>query len=238
MIKIINKLLNETLIADNTIYVLKGFNSIIDFLELKIDHIFNLKINENFFNLENCGNKLFQMGSDLMNNKEPFFCLYEEMYFVSIYLPGLLQLNNYKVIIVDIGIFENYYPGFKNIDNNIIINKFDNDNLEKNNFIQQVYINCFIENNNLVIQYNQIDEGLIFNYIKLFSTYSECLKSFSYAEEKEILLYDNSTPQSLVYVFNNLFFCGYNTINLIYLENNKNNYIYKFVSILNFFGIQ
>lgn len=237
MINNINKMLNEKLTEKNTIYVLRGFNSIFDDLSLNVKHAFDLKITENLFNLENSVNKIMNLALNDLNGDEPLVCLYEEMFMViKSNLFGLVQAKNYKLIIIDIGLFDAYYPGFVSQNNNYIVQKFDQDTIESN-VLQQIYADCSIERDNLVISYNDIDTDLIFEYKRLFVSHSEDIKHYIFSDVKELDLFDNSTPQSFIYVFNAVVRNGINTINYTNTEHNTTNLSFKFVSILNSFGI-
>ncbi len=236
MIQEINRLLNEKLKDCKTIYVLKGFNSIIDKLNVSCDPLFNTKIYENIKNLDDCQETMLDSCFANLKTEACFYCLYEEMsMFIRHNLFGLIRTKGYKVCICDIGIFENYYPGFVNQNNKNLVEQYNQDTIDSN-YLQKVYSNCINENGNLVIEYNEIDPDFIDNYIKLFVSHTTNIINHSPEKIYSIELYDNSKPQHLVAIFNALLNGNFNTILYHDIENNKNSSIFKFVAILNSLG--
>ena len=76
MLKEINKKLNEAIAEKNTIYVLKGFNSIISHLKTDTTHIINLEIDKDINNLFKIDNQ--KVIVDIVNKlsmSERYYCL-------------------------------------------------------------------------------------------------------------------------------------------------------------------
>lgn len=232
----ISSLLNEKIKDQKTIYVLKGFNSIIDKLKLNCYHIFNLNLSENIDNLENSLKKLLDNSTKISASDSPLFCLYEEMFlFIKYNFFGIIRANNYKVCIIDIGLFNNYYPGFYSKNNNIIVNKYDLD-LDESSAIQEVYTNCTNENGNLVISYNEIETEFIDSYIKLFSTQSIHFTQPTNEIVNNIDIFDNTNPSHFVGIFNKIINGESNTISYFQVEGKKYSPVSRFVSALNLLG--
>lgn len=237
MIDKISSLINQKITEQNTIYVLKGFNSIIDRLELNCVHIFNLDLSKDINNLDNSQTKLLENAIKGLASNVPLYCLYEEMYMlIKFNLFGIVDANKYKICVIDIGIFNNYYPGFINQNNDLIINKYDED-LPESNFLQKVYSSCINENGNLVISYNEIDPEFVDSYISLFISHSTYLIPYKKDNMKNIDVFDNTNLQNLVGIFNKILNDECNTISYFKVENNDRSPILKFVSVLNFLGV-
>ena len=238
MIDKISALINEKISEQKTIYVLKGFNSIIDKMKLDCEHVLDLDLIKDIKNLENSQNKLLESSIKGLISNSPLYCLYEEMYMlIKQDLFGIVKANNYKVCIIDIGIFNNYYPGFNNQDNNVIVNKYDQD-LPESNFLQKVYSSCINESNNLVISYNEIDPEFVDSYISLFMSHSTYLLAHKIDDIKNIDVFDNTNFQHLVGIFNKIMNGECNTISYFKVENNDRSPAFKFVSILNSLGVR
>ena len=237
MIDKISSLINQKTIEQNTIYVLKGFNSIMDKLKLDCAHILDLHLIQDINNLENPQNKLLENAIKGLASNAPLYCLYEEMYmFIKLNLFGIINANKYKVCVIDIGIFNNYYPGFINQNNDNIVNKYDQDSSESN-FLQKVYSGCVNENGNLVISYNEIDPEFVDSYISLFMSHSTYLIPHKKDHIKNIDVFDNTNSQHLVGIFNKISKGECNTISYFKVENNDKSPVLKFVSVLNFLGV-
>lgn len=237
MINKIEEMLNSKLTTPKTIYVLKGFNSIIDRLKISIKHVFDLELTKTLENLNNCTNTLLTSGLSNLNEEVPLYCLYEEMLMVERNnIFGIIQAKNYSVCVMDIGIFDVYYPGFLNQNNDSIIEKFEIDSVDSN-YLQQVYSNCINENGNLVISYNEIDPNIVSSYIKLYVSHSTNLFHYNVSDTHCIDLFDNTNSQQLVDTFNKIADKTYNAISYSTIENRDSSIVFKFISILNSFGI-
>lgn len=237
MIEKISVLLNEKMNGQKTIYVLKGFNSIIDKLKLNCDHIFDLQLTDSVKNLENSQSKLLESSIKGLDSDKTLFCLYEEMYlFIKYEFFGVIKAKGYDVCVIDIGVFNNYYPGFVGQDNEFIIKQFEQD-MSESNSLQKVYSSCMNENGNLVISYNEIDPEFINTYIKLFVSHSTYLLQQKVEIVKNIDIFDNTNAQHLVGIFNGLLTGKYNTISFFKIENSSGLAVQKFVSIFNSLGV-
>ena len=74
------KSLNSIMVDENILYVLKGFN-FADLSNLKINHVFDLKLNEDIENLIKIDNKkLMTDNLPLLMSKNSFYCYYEELF--------------------------------------------------------------------------------------------------------------------------------------------------------------
>ena len=102
MLKEINKKLNEAIAEKNTIYVLKGFNSIISHLKIDTTHIINLEIDKDINNLFKIDNQ--KVIVDIVNKlsmSERYYCLLEELiYIAKNNLLGLIETSKYNIKII------------------------------------------------------------------------------------------------------------------------------------------
>ena len=238
MINQINSKLKEMATDNKTIYVLKGFNSIIKDIDFGIEHIFDLKLYEDFSNILNdqmCKNTLKK---DILKieNAKSFYCLYEEMFLVG-KLNILGFIDEYKIKILDIGLFENLYPGFICKEASNLVKEYENDS-PISNILQQMYSEFYVYNGYLVIEYNdlqlnniQVTSQLLFNH----STDSHLV--YSKIVNKSIDFYDNAQPQLWVTLFNNVFIEGYDFINYYQIEKSTNFRLQVLMNALNILGV-
>lgn len=239
MLKEINKKLNEAIAEKNTIYVLKGFNSIISHLKIDTTHIINLEIDKDINNLFKIDNQ--KVIVDIVNKlsmSERYYCLLEELiYIAKNNLLGLIETSKYNIKIIDIGIFDYYYPGI--ISNNIdeILAKFDEDS-DEDNIFQTIYSEFDKINNIPVIAYNSIELENKYKVLQLFRIYSNEYIVWKESDRKSIELFDTSNSQKYIEIFNKIIYEGYNTIVYNIIEdNNKNIVTNKFLYLLNNLGI-
>ena len=239
MLERINEEINRRMVNIETIYVLKGFNSIIKNLNIDIDHIIDLKLEEdieNIFNVDIQG-IIFDIVNKLQKQKV-YYCLMEELIFIEKNnLIGLIENSKYKVEIVDIGIFDYYYPGF--IANNIdkVLMKFDEDS-PTDNILQNIYTEFDKINQYPIIAYNSIEFENRYHTMYLFKKYSNDYDVFHFKEKKSIDLVETINTQKYVEVFSKIVFEGYNTVNVIVVENENNvSIMQKYLYFLNRLGI-
>ena len=107
MINLINEKLNSVMKEQRTIYVLKGFNSILSKLSINLYHLYDLDLNKNLENVLDqtyLNSKLTELISSL-NNPESKYCLLEELILLEKNsLMGLL--SNFNIKIIDIVFFD------------------------------------------------------------------------------------------------------------------------------------
>lgn len=230
----ISKIVNE----EKTIYVFKGFNSIIKKININYDHIFDLGIDQDIMNILKVNNqKIISDSFDKLSVKNTYWCLYEELIYIEKKnLYGLVQASNYQIKIIDIGCFDYYYPGFQISDSIDLIKKFEEEKPE-NNILQILYTSMETRNGNLVISYNKFENETPEMFVKLIRKYSEYYENNKLDIVKETELYDNSTSEEFIQVFNEILEGKYNTIKFIKIEGKNERYIKKFLFILNYMGI-
>lgn len=237
MLKVIENEIHNIMNEEKTIYVLKGFDSIINNIELRYDHIFNLGILDNLMNAFSINDKVLMNDIlEKLKSDNTFWCLYEELIYIekkSLY--GLIEVSGYKIRIVDIGCFDYYYPGIMSENKEKIINKFEEESPE-NNVLQKMYTSMENRNGNLVISYNIFENEKPEMFVKLIRKYSEYYENKRIDIVKQTELYDNSTSEEFVQVFNEIIFGQYNTIKFIKIEGKDEKYIKKFLFILNYMG--
>ena len=238
MIEKISFDLNEKMNKNNTIFVLKGFNCILKKLNIKLDHIFDLKIVDDLCNIENvdissliidCTNKL------LTNNS--FYCFMEELLFVEkSNIFGLLQSNNkYSIDVIDIGCFNYYYPGIICNSSDDCISKFDSDEANQNIY-QKIYAEFTTSNGVPIINYNKLDNEDGCNFYNLYNMYGNDYTT-KVEHTKEIELLDNASSERLVEIFFDALYGNINKIIYTLVENKNNMIVEKFLYILNQLGI-
>lgn len=238
MINKINDRLKELTTDRKTIYVLKGFNSIIKDINFGIEHIFDLKLGDNFsiiLNDQMCKNILKK---DILKiqNERSYYCLYEEMYLVG-KLNILGFIDDYKIKILDIGLFENLYPGFICDGISNMIQEYENDS-PISNILQQIYAEFYVCNGYLVIEYNDLELNNIQTTTQLlYNNSTDSHLVYTKKENKSIDFYDNAQPQLWVTLFNNIFIDGYNSINYYQIEKSTNFRLQVLINALNIFGI-
>ena len=138
--------------------------------------------------------------------------------------------------IIDIGCFDYYYPGIQGENINDVIKKFEEETPESN-MLQRIYTSMENRSGNLVISYNMFENEKTEMQLKLIRRYSEYFENKSKDVIKETELYDNSTSEEFVQVFNEIIDGKYNTIKFIKIEGKDEKYIKKFLFILNYMGI-
>lgn len=238
MINQINNRLKELTTDSKTIYILKGFNSIINDIDFGIEHIFDLKLNENFSNILNdqlCKNTL-KIDILKIQDERSFYCLYEEMYLVG-KLNILGFIDDYKIKILDIGLFENLYPGFVCNEISNLIQEYENDS-PVSNILQQIYSEFYLYNGYLVIEYNDLELNNIQTETQLLYNHStDSHLVYTKKDYKSIDFYDNAQPQLWVTLFNNVFIEGYDYINYYQIEKLTNFRLQVLMNALNIFGV-
>ena len=238
MLKVIENEISNIVKEEKNIYVLKGFDSIIQRIDLKCDHIFDLGIIEDIMNIFYIDdNKFMNDNFAKLSSKNTYWCLYEELIYVEKKnLYGLIQASGYQIKIIDIGCFDYYYPGIQGENPEKIIKKFEEETPESN-ILQKIYTSMETRNENLVISYNKFENETPEMFIKLIRKYSEYYENKKIDLVKETELYDNSTSEEFVQVFNEILEGKYNTIKFIKIEGKDEKYIKKFLFILNYMGI-
>lgn len=238
MITQINKRLKELTNDNKTIYVLKGFNSIIKDIDFDMEHIFDLKLYENFSNILNdqmCKNVLKKDILKIQDGRS-FYCLYEEMYLVG-RLNILGFIDDYNIKILDIGLFNNLYPGFIYNGINNLIQQYETDG-QVSNILQQIYSEFYVYNGYLVIEYNDLElNNIPTTTQELYNNSTETYFVYTNNENKIIDFYDNAQPQLWVTLFNNVFLEGYNFINYYQIEKSTNFRLQVLMNTLNIFGV-
>ena len=238
MLKVIEDEISNIMNEEKTIYVLKGFDSIINSIKLKTDHIFDLGIIDNLMNIFNIDDRSFMVDNlEKLKLNSIYWCLYEELIYTekkSLY--GLIEASGYQIKIVDIGCFDYYYPGIPVENTNEVIKKFEEETPESN-MLQRIYTSMETRNGNLVISYNMFENEKTEMLVKLIRKYSEYFDNKTIDVVKETELYDNSTSEEFVQVFNEIIAGEYNTIKFVKIEGKDEKYIKKFLFILNYMGI-
>jgi ATP-dependent DNA helicase RecQ len=238
VLKVIEEELCNLMNEEKTIYILKGFDSIINNIELKYDHIFDLGICDNLMNVFNVDDNSFMICNlEKLKLNNIYWCLYEELIYTekkSLY--GLISASGYQIKIIDIGCFDYYYPGIQSKNINETIKKFEEETPESN-MLQRIYTSMENRSGNLVISYNMFENEKTEMQVKLIRRYSEYFDNKPKEVIKETKLYDNSTSEEFVQVFNEIIDGKYNTIKFIKIEGKDEKYIKKFLFILNYMGI-
>ena len=238
MLKVIENEIDNIISEKKTIYVLKGFDSIIKKMKMKYDHIFDLNIIENIMNIFSVNDQSFMNHNLLkLNLGNTYWCLYEELIYVEKKnLYGLVQALGYQIRIVDIGCFDYYYPGIQTDNLEIVVKKFEEE-IPESNVLQKIYTSMENRNGNLVISYNRFENEEPAMFVKLIRKYSEYYENKRLDEVKETILYDNSKSEEFIQVFNEILNDKYNTIKFIKIEGKDERYIKKFLFILNYMGV-
>ena len=132
MLKMIEDEISKIVNEEKTIYVLKGFDSIIKRINLKCEHIFDLGIIKDLMNIFYVDDEAFMKDNFIkLSSKNIYWCLYEEIIYVEKKnLYGLVQASGYKIKIIDIGCFDYYYPGIQSENLKKIIKKFEEETLK------------------------------------------------------------------------------------------------------------
>ena len=238
MLNVIEDEISNIVNEEKTIYVLKGFDSIITRINLNFDHIFDLGIMQDLMNIFYVDDKIFMSNNFVkLSSNNIYWCLFEELIYVEKKnLYGLIQASGYQIKIIDIGCFDYYYPGIKGDNLKKIIKKFEEETPESN-ILQKIYTSMEIRNDNLVISYNKFENEMPEMFIKLIRKYSEYYENNKLDIIKETELFDNSTSEEFIQVFNEILDGKYNTIKFIKIEGKNEKYIKKFLFILNYMGI-
>ena len=238
MLKVIEDEISNIMSEEKTIYALKGFDSIINNIELKHEHIFDLGISKNLMNIFNIEDRVFMFDNlKKLTLNETYWCLYEELiYNEKKSLYGLIEASGYQIKIVDIGCFDYYYPGISIENTDEVIKKFEEEKPDSN-MLQRIYTSMETRNGNLVISYNVFENENTEMQIKLIRKYSEYFDNKPIDVIRETELYDNSTSEEFIQVFNDIIVGKYNTIKFIKIEGKDEKYIKKFLFILNYMGI-
>lgn len=234
--KLRDKLKNK-MNGERKIFVLKGFNSILPEIDLNLEHIFDLNLKENLLDLTNVDTK--QLAFDAfqkLSNSKSYYCLYEEIVFLEKNgLIGIVQANNYKLIIIDIGCFNYYYPSFKVKNGESYLKAFD-ENLDESNYIQKLYTEFSVIDNNTLIAYNKIETEEICEFVNLIDSYTEDYSFNQYQEIRTFELIDNSSNEIYIKVFNNVASGLFNQIVYKKFEDKQNPQEKKFLYTLNLMG--
>lgn len=235
MINKISNDLSKKMKDNNTIYVLKGFNSIVTKLNIQLEHIFNFNLDKSLTNILNIDKKyITQEFQKLYNSGRKFYCLYEEMLYVEKKF-NIPELTDYKIVIINLNCFDYYYPGFISETNEKYLEIF-NDDRPNNNELQKIYTEFKLRNGCAIIAYNIVEE-VAYEEIQFISSYTDDYYFFNHQEERKVELYDNSLPEIFIQIFNDICFGKYNAIKYIQLESKNNATVKKYLSILNQFEI-
>ena len=234
MINRISEALEEKMKNENTIYVLKGFNSIISKLKISADHIFDLKLIENLTNILDIDKKyLTKEFQKLEENGKRFYCLFEEMLYIEKKF-NIPDLTDYNVTVINLNCFDYYYPGLIGDFNEKSVRIFNEEKPEINE-IQKIYTEFEIRNGIPIIAYNILENE--YNEIQFIECYTDDYYTYNNQEKRSIILYDNSVSEMFIQIFNDICEEKYNTITYIKTEEKNNATIKKYLSILNKFGI-
>lgn len=223
--KYIENALNKKMNKKKTIYVLKGFDLFIDKIRLNFKHVFNMKLSNDIYYLKNVDMKQLLIESSSLS-EDIYYCLYEEMLIVdSLNIMGNINIMGYSIKIINLNIFDTYYPFFNQECNyDKIVFDFED---PIDNFIQTLFSFVLVEDNSLIVSYNplsiELDEINLLedsnelivneekNYIKLFSNsslpdYAVCIKKIIEANVSCIkyTIIDNSQNFKLLKLLNNL----------------------------------
>ena len=172
MLKVIEDEIYNIMNEEKTIYVLKGFDSIINKIKLKYDHIFDLGISENLMNVFNIEDNSFMIDNlEKLKLNSIYWCLYEEiLYTEKKSLYGLIEASGYQIKIIDIGCFDYYYPGISLENTDEVIKKFEEETPESN-MLQRIYTSMENRSGNLVISYNMFENEKTEMQVKLIRKY-------------------------------------------------------------------
>ena len=235
----INERLKSIIRKDKMIYVLKGFNTIYDHIEVLCDHIFRTNIENGYDNLEKIDRASFTTENFAKLAKGgAFFCFFEEMLF-SQELIGMVSSLGYKIEIVDIGCFDYYYPGFLSFGKCEVQEEFDKDEENKDsNIIQKLYSNFSIKNGNPIIAYNIIEDNDngTFSEVKLLDHYSGDFDHYKFDAEIKYEITDNSSHEIFIQMFNQVVNDEVNTIDYIRYEGKDDLAINKMLFFINKIG--
>ena len=238
---LINKIteqLNSLMKEPKTIYVLKGFNSIYDSLKINIQKLDGLNLNEGYKKFFNIDKRLLnqEINRNLLTGKA-FYCFYEDLYFIeSLKIIGSIEINEYKVVIIDIGLFENAYPGFYCDNLSYYTNLFDEDTPNYNE-LQLLYSKFTNENGNVVIDYNLLDNDDLYEHVNLFNVSSKDYYKYNFDKINSVEILDNYNTEKLVRAFNEIIFSKCNTIIYKSFENRNSDFVNKFITTFNKLGI-
>lgn len=234
MINKISEALSEKMENENTIYVLKGFNSIISKLKISIDHIFDLKIIENLTNILEVDKRYLTKEFQKLNESgKKFYCLFEEMLYIEKRF-NIPYLTDYNITVINLNCFDYYYPGLIGSYNEECLKIFNEEKSEINE-LQKIYTEFEIRNGTPIIAYNILEEE--YNEIQFITCYTDDYYFYNHKDEKSIILYDNSVSEIFIQIFNDICEGKYNTITYIKIEEKNNATIKKYLSILNQFEI-
>lgn len=239
MIEKISNDLNNYFNDEMILYVLRGFNCVAKKLSLKINHIFNLKIDEEINNLENVNMQDFISNATIsLSSGKSCYCYMEELLFLEKNnLFGLLNsVNNYKITVIDIGCFNYYYPGFICNSYHDCIKKYDSDESIQNIY-QKIYAEFTTTNDIPIINYNKLDNEDKCSFKNLYNMYGSEYVLNKSDEDKCVELLDNAPSERLVEIFFDALYGNINKIIYISVENKSNMIVEKFLYILNQLGI-
>ena len=234
MISKINENLKEKICELNTIYVLKGFNSLVPKLKIEAEHVFDFGISQKIENVLNIDKKyMLKEFQKLQEDGNIYYCLFEEM-LIAEKKFNITDLTDYKIKVIDFNCFDYYYPGFV-LDYGKLIDLF-NEEKSDNNELQKIYTELEIRNACPIISYN-ILEIVDYEEEQLILSYTDDFEFYKFEDERIVDLYDNASSEMFIQIFNDIFNNKYNTINYIEVEDKNNATIKKYLSILNKFGV-
>ena len=233
--EIISRNLNEIMNEPKTIYVLKGFNTIYKELEIKLDHIFDLSINEDLMNIFNVNDRMLQRQLfDQLENDKSFFCFYEELLYIEKknYL-GLIP-EEYNIQIIDIGCFEYQMPGFIQESYEKVIKKFEEEK-DDLNILQRIYNEYKLRNLNPIVIYNNLENIGRCKIKKLFNSYDLNYMNFNKNAKNTYNLTSTANDEILIEVFNKILNNECDSIEYVVSEKKENSNIKKFLYLVNYF---
>jgi len=237
MQKKINEILKTKMSNPNTIYVLKGFNSILGGLELGLPHIFNIGIDEDYMNVldeQNIGKVLMSDVLSIEDGKS-YYCLYEEMLLLKdAEFFGFVKAKNFQVEVINIGLFENIYPSFEDRQYDRLVSLFNNE--ENDNILQKLYTQFYISNGNIFVEYNCLDPNEDNFDTKLIDYYSEKLVEYEVSELRSADVFETISHHDIAQLCLKIFKGEINTINYVNISDNTQNIDY-FAFVLNVLGI-
>lgn len=240
ILQLIEERIQDIIVDSKTIYVLKGFNSLYNDINIEVKHIMNLNIDDSIINIfDNNVQKLLFQTIDVLKEEKPCFCFMEELLTFNKIMPisSIIKNLKYEVEIIEIGCFDYYYPGFKykdNSENELITERIAND--EK---IQNIYRYFEIIKNKVVVAYNDMDiikeNDIPINY--LFDGFDDIEKMKNrYINLNNTLSIDKTiSKKSFIALFDGALSNEFNSIQIS--KNNIDDSSMKFLSILNEMGI-
>lgn len=208
VIKTIEELNNK-----NTLYVLRGFNFLLNDIGIDKEKFLFFKdsiVDDDKYQPDNLVQR-FSTG-------EPVFCLFEDLLWLdSKNFSGIFEMSGYKTVVIDNDYFRGYYPDFQTHSYDKI-KRFEADT---DNLTQKYYSAV-----------SEVDGSIFVVYNDYQSQISETLNLSSFAKHlaassgKELVIPDDPDNLLLAFITKHLFTDNYSSVSVL-SENQQNNIIIK-----------